>query len=45
MAAIPVNNSLAFDARSLDALRSRAASDPKAALRETARQFEALFMQ
>ena len=45
MAAIPVNNSLAFDARSLDALRSRAASDPKAAVRETARQFEALFMQ
>jgi flagellar protein FlgJ len=45
MAAIPVNNTLAFDARSLDALRSRAASDPKAAVRETARQFEALFMQ
>lgn len=45
MAAIPVNNSLAFDARSLDALRSRAASDPKAAVREAARQFEALFMQ
>ena len=45
MAAIPVNNTLAFDARSLDALRSRAASDPKAAVREAARQFEALFMQ
>ncbi len=45
MAALPVNNSLAFDTRSLDALRSRAASDPKAAVRETARQFEALFMQ
>ncbi|MBE0549538.1 MAG: flagellar assembly peptidoglycan hydrolase FlgJ [Rubrivivax sp.] len=45
MAAFPVNNSLAFDTRSLDALRSRAASDPKAAVRETARQFEALFMQ
>ena len=45
MAALPVNNTLAFDARSLDALRSRAASDPKAAVREAARQFEALFMQ
>jgi flagellar protein FlgJ len=40
-----VASSLAFDARSLDALRSRAATDPKAAVRETARQFEALFMQ
>ncbi len=45
MAALPVNSSLAFDTRALDALRSRAASDPKAAVRETARQFEALFMQ
>ncbi|MDP1650833.1 MAG: flagellar assembly peptidoglycan hydrolase FlgJ [Rubrivivax sp.] len=45
MAAPPVNNALAFDTRSLDALRRRAASDPKAAVRETARQFEALFMQ
>jgi flagellar protein FlgJ len=45
MAAAPVNNPLAFDTRSLDALRGRAATDPKAAVRETARQFEALFMQ
>jgi len=40
-----VDNRLAFDARSLDALRGRAAADPKAAVREVARQFEALFMQ
>jgi flagellar protein FlgJ len=45
VAAGPLDNRLAFDARSLDALRSRAAADPKAAVRETARQFEALFMQ
>jgi len=45
MALGPLDNRLAFDARSLDALRSRAAADPKAAVRETARQFEALFMQ
>ena len=35
---------LAIDTRSLDALRTRAATDPKAAVRESARQFEALFM-
>jgi flagellar protein FlgJ len=35
---------LATDTRSLDALRGKAASDPKAAVREAARQFEALFM-
>ncbi|WP_280151249.1 flagellar assembly peptidoglycan hydrolase FlgJ [Piscinibacter sp. XHJ-5] len=29
----------------LDSLRARAASDPKAAIKEAARQFEALFMQ
>ena len=45
MAVGPLDNRLAFDARSLDALRSRAAADPKSAVRETARQFEALFMQ
>jgi len=33
------------DATSIAALRSAAARDPKAAIRETARQFEALFMQ
>jgi len=36
---------LASDASSLAALRGRAASDPKAAVREVAKQFEALFMQ
>ncbi|MCD6734693.1 MAG: flagellar assembly peptidoglycan hydrolase FlgJ [Burkholderiaceae bacterium] len=36
---------LALDARSLDALRRDASSDPKAALRQAAGQFEALFMQ
>ncbi len=49
MAAIPGSNAtgaapLAFDARSLEALRGKAAADPKAAVRESARQFEALFM-
>jgi flagellar protein FlgJ len=37
-------NGLAVDSRSLDALRGRAATNPKAALSETARQFESLFM-
>ena len=36
---------LAGDARSLQALRSDAARDPKLAAREAAKQFEALFMQ
>ncbi|MCO5099803.1 MAG: flagellar assembly peptidoglycan hydrolase FlgJ [Burkholderiaceae bacterium] len=36
---------LALDARALDALRRNAASDPKAAARQAAGQFEALFMQ
>ncbi len=36
---------LALDARSLDALRRDAAQDPRAALRQAAGQFEALFMQ
>jgi peptidoglycan hydrolase FlgJ len=44
MAAIP-SNPLASDSRSLDALRRNAAADPKAAVREAARQFEGLFMQ
>jgi peptidoglycan hydrolase FlgJ len=35
---------LASDARSLDGLRARAASDPKAAVREAAKQMESLFM-
>ena len=36
---------LAGDTQSLAALRTRANADPKAAVREVARQFEALFMQ
>ena len=36
---------LASDGRSVDALKSAAARDPKAAVREVAKQFEALFMQ
>jgi peptidoglycan hydrolase FlgJ len=36
---------LAGDAQSLAALRTRAATDPQAAVREVAKQFEALFMQ
>jgi flagellar protein FlgJ len=36
---------LAGDAQSLAALRARANADPKAAVRDVARQFEALFMQ
>jgi flagellar protein FlgJ len=35
---------LAADARSLEGLKSRAATDPKGAVREAARQFESLFM-
>ncbi len=37
-------SALANDVRSLDALRSKAAADPKAAVRQAAKQFEALFM-
>ena len=36
---------LGNDGRSLDALRSSAARDPKAVIKEAAKQFEALFMQ
>jgi len=36
---------LSSDTRSLDALKASATKDPKAAIRETAKQFEALFMQ
>lgn len=35
---------LSTDARSLDALKNRANADPKAAIREAAKQFESLFM-
>ncbi|MDP2004867.1 MAG: flagellar assembly peptidoglycan hydrolase FlgJ [Rubrivivax sp.] len=51
MAAIPASAmtygpsaGLSTDTRSLDALRSRAAADPKGAVREAAKQFESLFM-
>ena len=40
----PPLQGLATDTRSLDALKSRAAADPKSALREASRQFESLFM-
>ncbi len=36
---------LASDARSLDALRTRASGDPRGALRDATRQFEALFVR
>jgi len=39
------SNGLATDSRSLEALKSAAAKDPKSAIKETARQFESLFMQ
>jgi flagellar protein FlgJ len=39
-----VGNSLAADARGVESLRAAAARDPKAAIREAAKQFEALFM-
>ena len=35
---------LAFDTRSLEALRGRAAADPRGAVREASKQFETLFM-
>jgi flagellar protein FlgJ len=40
----PSASGLATDTRSLDSLKSRAATDPKGAVREAARQFESLFM-
>lgn len=40
-----IQTPLATDARSLDRLRERAAADPQAAVKDAARQFEALFMQ
>lgn len=45
MTAVPHTGGLASDTRSIDALRSAAARDPRAAVREAAKQFEALFMQ
>jgi len=43
--AVPSSTGLASDAQSINALRSSASRDPKAAIKETAKQFEALFMQ
>lgn len=40
-----LNSGLSTDPASLATLRSQAASDPKAATREVAKQFESLFMQ
>lgn len=42
---IPTSNGLGTDPASLASLRSQAAKDPKAATKEVAKQFEALFMQ
>ena len=41
----PPTSRLATDTHSIDALRARATTDPKAAIKEAAKQFEALFMQ
>jgi flagellar protein FlgJ len=43
--AIQPSASLATDTRSLEALKASAGKDPKAAIKEAAKQFEALFMQ
>ena len=43
--AVQPSNALATGTASIDALRASAARDPKAAIKETAKQFEALFMQ
>ncbi len=39
------NNNLSMDLRSLDRLKSSAGTDPKAGIREAAKQLEGLFMQ
>lgn len=39
------NGGLTSDTRSIDQLKAAAARDPKAAIKETAKQFETLFMQ
>ena len=44
IASSTAHTGLATDTRSLDALRARAAADPKSAVREAAKQFETLFM-
>ncbi|MBY0234154.1 MAG: rod-binding protein, partial [Burkholderiaceae bacterium] len=40
-----LGSSTGTDTRSIEALRSAAARDPKNSIRETAKQFESLFMQ
>jgi flagellar protein FlgJ len=40
-----LSNSLAADTRSVESLRAAAARDPKSSIKETAKQFESLFMQ
>ena len=40
-----LNKGLATDTKSLDNLKARAATDPKAAVREAAQQFESVFMK
>ncbi len=42
---LPSTNSLATDMQGLNALRASASRDPKAAIKEAAKQFESLFMQ
>ena len=44
IASSTAHTGLATDTRSLDALRARAAADPKSAVSEAAKQFETLFM-
>jgi flagellar protein FlgJ len=43
--AVSPTSSLSADIHGIDALRATAAKDPKAAIKEAAKQFEALFMQ
>jgi len=42
---IPVQTGLSADSRSIAQLKNQAGADPKAAVREAAKQFEGLFMQ
>jgi len=42
---VSTSQGLSSDSRALDALRSSAARDPKSTIKETAKQFESLFMQ
>ena len=42
---LPSTSSLATDSQGLNALRASASRDPKAAIKEAAKQFESLFMQ